>query len=861
MKKLFLALIFISILGYSASALIISAPTTWEGMKRFAEDILVTGADGILTIKPGTIVSFEVGGPYSLTVISGGALIASGTPEGIITFTSTRDVEIGGGGGASLDWYGILLYPGTSGSTKLSYCKVRYSSAGIRREASTGDPSISVSNSYFDYNGTTIYSISGPIVLKSSVITVEAVGDNAILCDGGNPCITIEGNVIDIYGGSNTGFCYVNTTDNSPIYPIDIKSNMIRIKGASTASSGIFAYTTPNAFSSLIDIENNIISVETGATFCYGLYIRNISPKRIKSNNVLSEGSGIGVYLENLPALSTIEGNTISHFSGTPPWGRGISCKTSSLLHIKTNIIKDNETGIYLDISSSSIEGNTITGNVPYTGIHCANNSAPCVLSNNISSNGIGVKCEGGSNPVIRGNSITGNNIGTYPTGGVGVLILDTSSPNLGTPEVGGNAIYGNWTGAAGKWDVYNNTSNAIDAYGNDWGTTLEADIELHNYDDSDPPGTSGPINFNGGYIQDPAPAQPTNLEGFSGEYQIYLRWNANSEADRSYYWVYKKQNKYASVDASAENNGKAGFVDLTPEAAGALYRVTCVDALGNESLLSTGVTPLIAPGGLPLTVNLDPTNAWYHSQVGEGNNQVWGNTWCTVACLHMNFDYYDSGLSGPDQTTQGAIQKVVNTDNTALVPPGPWVGTNRDDAMRGAHFSKLSNSVNVPPINGYSWRDLPNLLGFTGIDATQAQINALTNLTKPPYIELKQLLRDGFPLIVHTNPWFRPEGATTRETEYPEGTIIGHSRVLIGYDEGNSTFILHDPWWGPNVRFNQNFFIQNVWANGLLFASSWEVASSPQTVERGLGKKITVGAGVKYTAGSAAAPRCPGGC
>ena len=92
-------------------------------------------------------------------------------------------------------------------------------------------------------------------------------------------------------------------------------------------------------------------------------------------------------------------------------------------------------------------------------------------------------------------------------------------------------------------------------------------------------------------------------------------------------------------------------------------------------------------------------------------------NTWCTVACLHMLFDYYDHMDDNPVPPPAHQIASACNTDDVAGTG-SPHLGTYADDARRAAHFSMISNSADGFVGNGYSWRKI----GYSAIDSTNGQ-------------------------------------------------------------------------------------------------------------------------------------------
>jgi hypothetical protein len=229
-----------------------------------------------------------------------------------------------------------------------------------------------------------------------------------------------------------------------------------------------------------------------------------------------------------------------------------------------------------------------------------------------------------------------------------------------------------------------------------------------------------------------------------------------------------------------------------------------------------------------------------YHSQIGEGNPLA-PNNWCTVACMNMVFDYYEEVPGSP--FCQPEIAMVTNTDDVA----GGffWRGTQASDARRGCHFSVLSLSI-YGGLHGYSWRPA----GFSALDTTWQWTPS----------ELKNILDLGYPVIIHSTPG--PLDSVYREDGSPFGEVtdtteIGHSRVLVGYDDTLSPpiFIMHDPYSpGPQpvgafVWCTQNYFWTRVWAPGspFLFTAPWEIeVEKADTFD--MNDTVSVKARVRYT-------------
>ncbi len=91
---------------------------------------------------------------------------------------------------------------------------------------------------------------------------------------------------------------------------------------------------------------------------------------------------------------------------------------------------------------------------------------------------GSGVNVNTSATPVFRGCCLEDNDWG--------VTITSACAPDFGgSAEPGDNRLHGNGNGGS-VWDFFNNTSSALQARGNWWGSTDPATIELHIHDDGD---------------------------------------------------------------------------------------------------------------------------------------------------------------------------------------------------------------------------------------------------------------------------------------------------------------------------------------------------------------------------------------
>lgn len=155
----------------------ITADTTWGKAVYDLSDCGSVAVASALTIQAGTIVKFPPGGGL---YVQGGTIVASGTLNEPIVFTSMNDDAHGGdtaGDGASTplqgDWGLTTGDVGVQGSgSKFNYVQFLYGSAGLRVDAT----SVEVKNCTFAHN-----SESGMLLTanaKSATVTGNVFFDN-----------------------------------------------------------------------------------------------------------------------------------------------------------------------------------------------------------------------------------------------------------------------------------------------------------------------------------------------------------------------------------------------------------------------------------------------------------------------------------------------------------------------------------------------------------------------------------------------------------------------------------------------------------------------------------------------------------
>jgi hypothetical protein len=170
---------------------------------------------------------------------------------------------------------------------------------------------------------------------------------------------------------------------------------------------------------------------------------------------------------------------------------------------------------------------------------------------------------------------------------------------------------------------------------------------------------------------------------------------------------------------------------------------------------------------------------------------------YCGEASLQIVFDYWGPAVSQDD------IGDAANEI--------PSSGTAHSDMRRASHFSHISTAIQNPSLQGYNERPL----GYS----SNRQFWSYGSHYWDRYEDLKNLISNDYPVLVLT--W------------YSETHQSGHYRVVKGYDDNLDVFIVHDPWYtppysGPDVQFNQEFFVDDLWTRG----DRWGLFSAPWLAE-----------------------------
>ncbi|NWF88263.1 MAG: T9SS type A sorting domain-containing protein [Ignavibacteriaceae bacterium] len=348
--------------------------------------------------------------------------------------------------------------------------------------------------------------------------------------------------------------------------------------------------------------------------------------------NVSFANTGTGIIVQDADTQSVIQDNKINNAR------RGIWIINSNV-SFKSNIITNVINGIrleafnenYFPVIDSNIIVTALTGEVT-NGIQGSFGTSPTIRNNLI----IGQAGGGGLHLILNPKEIRNNSFekkvnsglyGYYFSLGEGIIannfITGSSSESAFWMFRGKNKVFNNnimnskmgYTQNADSvafsnnnvWNIENPYTNFIPD-----STNLIVDPMLLNEDSSDfhlqkysplidtgnpsildRDGSRSDIGLYGGPLgetytyQDLSPKPPRNLSGIVDTNKIILRWNKNTEADTSYYKVYRDTVQNFILDSTklVSSTTDTSFIQLVqPNVNMFFYKITCVDDQGNES-------------------------------------------------------------------------------------------------------------------------------------------------------------------------------------------------------------------------------------------------------------------------------------
>jgi hypothetical protein len=444
-------------------------------------------------------------------------------------------------------------------------------------------------------------------VIQDAIDVCEA-GDTVLVDNGTyyenlviNTPISLIGSSMDstVIDGRGKGIITINTNTNISIENFLIygkgvsqpSSIVIRSLGDSTeikncrileALAGIFI-----ARSCLID---NVFfeKIETGfgnigaSSVSYNNLTNNVFVLEAGNSNAIN--TGFGTYIIT---------NNIILFTGITSQNSGIVVAWSDRLFISNNLISGFNHNVYFDIvddTSSIINSLILHGNGQTSSISSHNDNLS--IRNNIL--------------MSNYTAISGNDIS------LDYNIFWDNNNNL--ISIGGQISYGDSDKVADPMFIKDTLPNPQ----LDFDYHLQAfspGIDAGDPDILDVDGSRSDIGLYGGPLgqsykyKDLPPRPPVNLSAVVDTNQILLKWNRNSEADTSQYNVYKDTVSNFTIDSTKLISSQVDtfYIEQSQLKPGIyVYKITCVDNQGNESLPSEEILIDLTTGidDYPITIN-----------------------------------------------------------------------------------------------------------------------------------------------------------------------------------------------------------------------------------------------------------------
>jgi len=507
------------------------------------KDNIIIPEDVTLTIEPGVDIRFN----NSKALLVDGILVARGTEEAKITFTSNQSTPTVG------DWGYILFSDSsadadydvsgnyTSGSI-LEHCNIEY--AGGINVDNNGCVRMNNAHPFINYcniknnsaSGIYAWNLSGDLKIKNSIITdntASGAGDSfitdnnasgaggGIYLSGGS--IIISDSTITDNNASGEGNGIYAIVDAITVSNSSISHNLGPGRGG-----GIYASCTTATISNNT-INNNIADGgpwsgrEGGGIWIYSSTEVVISANIIDNNT--ASGSGGGIYVGG--GIATISDNIISnnidlHYASTIPvcgGGIRISDGTVSISHndIIANTSHGHGGGIYISGGEVDVSNNRIFNNMAKISSDGAGGGVGITggivtLSNNIITNNTAPSSSGGGIGIIGGivtiisNFISsnialnapavyyycGDYCGNNQNFRYNTITMNkaTSLSSTCTVYIGNEAHpFFNYNNIFGNDSVYklwndnNQGSEDVNAESNWWGTVIESEIKEKIYD------------------------------------------------------------------------------------------------------------------------------------------------------------------------------------------------------------------------------------------------------------------------------------------------------------------------------------------------------------------------------------------
>lgn len=254
MKKinyLFLALFF-AILLASCSVLdttvdktiegSITTNTTWSESDTYIIKGDVYIDNSTLTIQPGTKIKFETGASLNIGYYNAATIIANGTVDKPIVFSSTAASPTPGA------WKGIFLYDNCSSNSSFKYCQIKYAGAGTYDYGA-----LNIDGTSCTFSNNTIQNAKG--------LGIRCYNNDSFFGEMNNNTISdCGGHALRIYAGKLHTIGTGNTFTTANGYGIVVSGSSVT--GAVSWKKQTAAYYIEGE----VDVDNSTLTIEAGTT-------------------------------------------------------------------------------------------------------------------------------------------------------------------------------------------------------------------------------------------------------------------------------------------------------------------------------------------------------------------------------------------------------------------------------------------------------------------------------------------------------------------------------------------------------------------------------------------------------------------
>ena len=612
-----------------------------------------------LTVTAGTTVEFDAGRSLWGGGVEGGALIASGTPNAMVTFTSHISQTAG-----SWDYIQIGY---SSSPSQMHYSLVEYAGGA-------------------DTDNSAAVQVSGGDAELVAVTVRHSATDGIQVYNYAN----VQMSYLTVADNAGWGIVEESTTDFMEIYTSTVRTNGdggIWIKSAGT-----------------VTITNNLIADNLGS----GVEVsESINPVMVAENTISGNQAtrGAGVYFHGL-ADGNLEHNLI--WDNEAKYDGGGILTGQNSLAIRDNFILDNRSttrdggGMSLivrfqdmPVFRNVIAGNSSVGNGGGTHVYYMSTSGLCnmqfnsLIRNQAAEQGSAVYAYHPDliNLTLKNNTILENTAGP----GQGAVHLTALSNPIHYNNMYNNDAYTLFYGASDA------PGTILDAEFNWWGSVIPTVMPPQIWDKFDD-ASLAEVDYIYWWLEpvtDAPVSPPTGLVSATENFTITLNWSDNPETDLAGYKLYFSESETLMIDAvqgelTGVDLGNTTSVAITDLPLGIYYMgVTAYDkdldgeddwTDGNESWFSTieevhiGTDPQVSFSASPLSGEVPLTVVFTDTSTGDFDTWLWAfGDGGTSTDQHPTHEYSDSDVYTVTLTLDGPLGSTTDTkpEYISVLPVG----------------------------------------------------------------------------------------------------------------------------------------------------------------------------------------------